>query len=373
MKLKILQFPIKNTGGGITQYVLNNWKYIDKTKFHFDFATISDSRLDFESELTSHGCKIHYISCSAEDNMNQFVKEFRAILAYGYDAIHLHTCFWKSFVVEELAIEKDVPVIIVHSHSNDLGGISTKINRKKALLTHNVLKTQFNVKLATHFCACSNAAAEWLFGEQIPRERVKILANAIDVDKYSFNLEIRNNYKHKLGLVNNFLIGHVGRFEYEKNHTFLIDVFCEISKKISNAKLLLIGTGTLFESMKNKIDSLDLSKKILLLGKRTDVAQLYQAIDMFVLPSHFEGLGIVLVEAQAAGLQCIASNYVPEDVNVTEKVSFLPLNIDDWCNEIIDKMKNTVRADNSELIKAKGFDIYTQIKELEKLYQGYEE
>ncbi|HAN43805.1 MAG TPA: hypothetical protein DCP97_00290, partial [Ruminococcaceae bacterium] len=238
-KFKVLQFPIANAKGGVTQYALNNWQYINKDKFQFDFATLS-KKLDFADDLAAQGCKIHYISCYAEENKSQFVTEVDKALSEGYDAVHIHTSYWKSFLVEELAVKHKIPKIIVHSHST-MVDILDDNKRASAVELHERQKKNFSADLATHFCACSQAAADWLFGEQIPKDKIKILNNAINVDDFSYNPIIRKEYRRKLGVDNCFVLGNIGRFVYQKNHDFLIDVFNEAAAAIPNAKLLLVG------------------------------------------------------------------------------------------------------------------------------------
>lgn len=368
-KIRVLQFPVRNTGGGITQYALNNWKYVDKSRFVFDFATC-DKHLDFEDKLTAQGCKVHYISCYAEQDSERFCAEFNAILDQGYDAVHLHTSYWKSFTVEELATAKGVPVVIVHSHNSNLGGLSGNMNREESLVLHEKKKAEFSTKFATHFCACSNLAANWLFGEQIPKDRITILPNAIDVERFAFRPEVREQYRKKLGIADKFVIGHVGRFEYQKNHEFLIDVFAEVVKEVPNAVLLSVGVGDLMDEIKTKAEQLGIADKILFLGKRDDVADLYQAMDTFVLTSYFEGLGIVLIEAQCTGLPTTTTTTMPENV-ITDNIVGLPFDLEAWKERIVSIARNGYeRQDRSSEVTAAGYSIKEQMKVLEKIYGG---
>ena len=367
-KIRVLQFPIRNTAGGITQYALKNWEYIDKTNYQFDFATF-DNKLDFENELTGQYCKVHYFSCYAEDNIKQFTAELNEILDIGYDAVHLHTSYWKSFIVEEAAKARNIPVIIVHSHNSELGGADSTINREDAIIWHKRQRDNFNESLATHFFACSQNSAKWLFGPQIPKESIKILNNAIDVKKFKYTPRIRMHYRDKLGFHDNYIIGHVGRFEYQKNHEFLINVFYNVSKQIKNARLVLVGIGSNMNEVKEKVHRLGLSEKVQFLGKRADVAELYQAIDLFVLPSLFEGLPISMIEAQCSGLKCLTSDNVTEEVKITDCVKHLPLRSEVWRDEIIKTaISNYERYDQSAEVTAKGFSISDQIKTLERIY-----
>jgi glycosyltransferase involved in cell wall biosynthesis len=371
--IKVLQFPIRNTGSGMTQYMLNNWEYIDKSRFSFDFATC-DQELDFEGELKAQGCRVHHLSCYAEADHERFCKEFNDIFNDGkYEAVHLHTGYWKSFVVEELAMGCGVPKVIVHSHNTGLGGAAVGIDRDKATAWHKQKKTEFSTELATHFCACSVDAADWLFGPQIPRERICILNNAIDVGKFSYKPEIRAEYRKKLGLDGCFAIGHVGRFEYQKNHDFLLDAFHETRKTIANAKLILIGVGELMDEVKAKADKFGLSENILFLGKRTDVDALYQAMDVFVLTSRFEGLAITLIEAQAAGLPIVTTTMAMPENAITDSIVGLPFDVSAWRNELVKiAYEGRERRDCSAAVAAAGYSLKEQIKVIERLYAGEE-
>jgi glycosyltransferase involved in cell wall biosynthesis len=365
-KIRVLQFPVRNTGGGVTKYALNNWRYIDKSRFVLDFATC-DKKLDFEDELVAQGCKVHYLSRYAEQDFDGFCKEFGRILDENYDAIHLHTSFWKSFTVEELAMARGVPVVIVHSHNADLGGLPIDADRDASLALHNKRKSEFDESLATHFCACSRLAADWLFGCQIPRERIQVLPNAIDVEQFAYNPALRRRYREELGIEDKFVIGHVGRFEYQKNHEFLLDVFAEVTKEEPNAVLLSVGTGDLFENIKQKANQLGISNKILFLGKRDDVAHLYQAMDLFALTSRFEGLAIVLIEAQCAGLRTMTTT-MPENV-ITDNIIGLPFDVDAWRDEIARVVREGYdRRDRREEVAKAGYSIKEQIHLIERIY-----
>ncbi len=368
-KIKILQFPIANSKGGITHYALENWRWMDKSRFHCDFATMS-KHLDFEDEIRATGSNIFYISCYAEENKERFTDEFRKILAEGnYDVVHLHTKQWKSFLVEEICKEYCVSKIIVHSHNTEID-VLNPLKREKERLLHEQIKRQFKENIATDFWACSDAAADFLFGEQISKQKIKIMPNAIDIDKFAYNPETRKRYREKYGLQDCFVIGHAGRFAYQKNHEFLVNTFAEVSKKIKNARLVLLGDGELFSEVQNQVKKLNLENRVLFLGKRDDIAGWYQAMDVFCLPSRFEGLGIVLIEAQTSGLKCITSMEVPDETHITENIIYLPLKQSRWVEEIVNCKNGYSRMNMKEQIHAAGYDISAVIKDMERLYES---
>lgn len=366
-KINILQFPIANTSGGITNYVLNNWRHIDRDRFHFDFATFSKKKLDFEETLTSQGCKVHYLSCYAEENEERFIEEMNHILEEGYDVIHLHTSYWKSFLAEKLALRHRVPRIIVHAHSTMVDKADEK-ERLIAIRHHQEQKKLFHRGLATDYWACSEAAADWLFGEQIPRERIILMRNAIDVRKFAFNLVLRRNYRQRLGLNDCLVLGHVGRFVHTKNHEFLIEVFRRVVSVYPQARLVLAGVGPMEEQIRQQVNDFGLGSSVIFLGAREDVHGIMQAMDLFLLPSHFEGLGIVLIEAQAAGLHCLASDKVPYEAKITGNLDFLPLKEEAWYAWVRQNAEKYHRGQTEEPITAAGYNIVSEIKRLEEGY-----
>lgn len=364
-KIKVLQFPIANSFGGITHYALDNWKWMDKEKFQCDFATMS-KKLDFADDILATGSKIHYISCYAEENRDKFMEEFNAILDEGYDVVHLHTKQWKSFLVEELCKAKGIKKVIVHAHST---GIDTLDEEKRAfeIQLHEKVKKEFSIDMATDFWACSELAADFLFGEQIPKEKIKIMPNAIELEKFVCDARVRQEYREKYNLQNNFVIGNVGRMVYPKNQEFLIDVFAQVKKNICNAKLVIIGDGELREKLEQKVKDYCLEKDILFLGKREDVNCWYQAMDVFCLPSRFEGFPISMIEASASGLYCIGSDLITTEVEKIGSISLISLENQVWIENILDKIEKK-RINNLEILKSQGFIIEEQIKKIEKAY-----
>lgn len=367
-KIRVLQFPVANSKGGITQYVLQNWKLINKSRFHFDFATMSKS-LDFAGDLEKEECKIHYISCYAEQDQVQFIKEFQYMLQQGYDVVHLHTKQWKSLEIEKICKKVNIPRVIVHAHNTGID-VWDKDQRQYELRMHEQMKSVVGEDVATDFWACSRLAADFLFGGQIPKDKIVIMPNAIELDRFAFNQQIRDEYRKEYGLENCFVIGHAGRFEYQKNHEFLVDVFAFVSKVIDSARLVLLGDGRLLSEAKQKVKEYGLEEKVLFLGYRTDISNWYQVMDVFCLPSRFEGLGIVLVEAQAAGVPCVVSEVIPEEVQVAQEITRLPMDIEQWVQRIMKYTNYFERVNNQSRLSAAGYDIRHQIRVIENYYEG---
>lgn len=367
-KLRILHFSIANTKSGVTQYIMNHWRFIDREKFHFDFATFSKA-LDDEEKIIREGSKIYHIGTYAEVDEGQFCAEVRGILKNGYDVVHLHTSNWSSFLLEHLAREENIPRIIVHSHNSDIHNSYGK-SREEARKKHLLMRGRLSEDTATDYWACSWKAADWLYGNRIPEEKIVIMKNAIDVDKFLFQLPLREQMRRKWGLDDCFVIGHVGRFEYQKNHKFLIDVFARLKDEIPEARLALIGDGSLRRDMEETVSGYHMEDKVLFCGKQEEVEKWYQAMDAFVLPSHFEGLPLSLIEAQAADLPCLASEHVSKEVKVSCGIEFLGLDEEVWCAKLkkIYGQGNGTRQNRKQVMSDAGYDLKSEIKVLEKRY-----
>lgn len=368
-KIKILQFPIANSNGGITHYAMKNWQYMDKGKFQCDFATVS-KHLDFEWDILATGSKIHYISCYAEENAQQFEKEFREILQKGnYDVLHLHTGRWKSLFVERIAKELRVKKVIIHAHNTGID-ILDEEKRKVEIMRHNSIKAELTQDMATDFWACSRKAAEFLFGNKIPQERIKIMKNAIEIEQFQYNEIARQETRKEFGVEDKFVIGHIGRFVYQKNHEFLIEMFAQLCRKEEKAVLFLVGDGELRDAVYKKAVDLGIEGKVIFAGKRDDVYKLLQGMDIFCFPSRFEGLPISLIEVQASDLLCLYSDTITDEIELIDKIFRLPLDKDMWVEKILDLRNKAYenRKDRISEMMKKGYDIKLQIRNIEKEY-----
>lgn len=368
-KIKVIHFTIANSGSGVTKYMLRLWKYIDRERFQFDFVTMSKT-LDVAQELEKEGCKIYYLSTYAEDDRQKFEVEVKKILKEGeYDVMYLHTSWWRGFALEEIGKEVGIPKVIVHSHNTNVH-IKENQSREDAINLHYKQRELLSEDIATDFLACSQEAADWLYGNQISKEKVEIIPYAIELEEYQFNSQIRKEYREKLGINNEFVIGHVGRFAFQKNHDFLIEVFKEVAKVNDNVKLLLVGIGELEGTIRDKVSNLGLEDKVIFTGKREDVNCLMQAMDLFALPSRFEGLGIVLIEAQAAGLKCIVSEEIPPIAFLTENIEALSFDILLWKNKILEYMSGYPRKNMTEVLENKGFGMKGHVEKIEKILES---
>ena len=363
--MKIIHFSLANTKSGITQYVLNNWKHIDKTKFHFDMVTFGE-KLDFQNDLEADGCKVFYVQNRAEDNIKGFQKEILQIFSNGYDAVHLHTSYWKSFELEKMAKHIGIPRIIVHAHNT---GVFDDNGREEKEKQHYRLRDELTPDIATDFWACSRLAANWLYEGKIPQEKIRIVNNAIDVLKFQFDGQKRKEIRRKLGWEDKLIIGHVGRFSYQKNHEFLIELLEKTIQINPNARLLLLGKGMAENHIKSLAEQRKLRDKVFFAGVRDDVNSWLQAMDIFALPSRFEGLPIVAIEAQASGVRCLVSDTITRETAVTDHISFFPLEISAWRDEILsEKMEEKARGQYADQVIKAGYDIRGYIETLENMY-----
>ena len=216
---------------------------------------------------------------------------------------------------------------------------------------------------------CTEYAGRWLFGDKIfNKGKVNILNNAIDLDKFKYNEELRKQKRKELNISDDtIVIGHIGRFVAQKNHRFLIEIFNDLHKINNNTKLLLIGQGPLEDEMKNLTNKYKISDYVIFLGQRNDVNDLYNAMDIFALPSLYEGLGMVLIEAQCSGIKCIASSVVPKDVCITENINFLDFDSENWVNYLkgLDN-KYSRKAKFNELVNK--YDIKKEALKLNQMY-----
>lgn len=351
----------KLNAAGVEAVVNNYYRNIDHSKYQFDYYIDADSNCEPPQELINMGAR--YFVIPPYQKLFQHIKELTRLFKENeYQIVHsgMNTlapismyCAWKA----------GVPIRINHNHST-AGKGETKKNILKYCLR------PFAKCYSTHYAACSKYAAEWLFGRKmVERGEVEIFNNAIDCSKFLYNPVVRSEVRKELEIEDKFVIGHVGRFCFQKNHEFLIDVFKSVHDIDKNCVLLLIGIGDLQSTIKQKVCDLGLADNVIFLGARNDVNRLYQCMDVFTLPSRYEGLPVVGVEAQASGLPCILSDQMTRETIITKYVQMLSLkyNIEEWRDAIL-SCKDKPRLDTSETIQSAGFDIKTEAKKLEDYY-----
>ena len=343
---------------GLETMLMNYYRNIDRTKIQFDFLTHRPERSDYDDEIESMGGKVYYAPRLYPQNyptyfkwMKQFFKEHPE-----YQIVHSHIDTM-SYLPLLAAKRAGVPIRIAHSHNT---GIDKDFKY--------ILKQYFRFRITSvsnNYLACGKEAAKFLFRDK----EFEIIPNAVEAEKFYFNANIREVKRAELGYVNEFVVGHVGRMSYQKNHKFLIEVFYEIQQKEPNAVLVLVGVGAKEQEIRAQVRELQLEGKVQFLGKRNDVAESYQAMDAFVLPSFFEGVPVVGIEAQFSDLPCFFSNKTPKEVEFNDKTQFFELNDSAtvWADKILE-IKDSERRSDKDKIKNSYYDIKVAHSILEKYY-----
>ena len=357
---KILIIGLTQNFGGVESVIMNYYRNFDKKNFEFHFVKNFD-KIPNEQEIIKLGGIFHNI-VSVKNNMFKYYKQLNQLFKNNkFDVVWFNSCILVNFAYIKYAKKYGVKKIIVHSHNSKF--MDTSIFRPLKYLLHKINKRKI-FKYATDFWSCGVDASKFFFEDKIINsEKHKIINNAIDLEKFKFNESVREEYRKKLGLKNCYVIGNVGRLHYQKNQKFLVDVFKNVYEKNNNARLLLIGQGEDEQKLKEQVEKLNLQKVIMFLGARNDVPNLLQAMDCFVLPSLYEGLPVVGIEAEASGLKCVFSEFVPKEVKFCDEVLFLPLDKDEWVKELL-KEKTSQRKFNY----CDEFDIKIESKKVEKYF-----
>ncbi|SEC11351.1 glycosyltransferase family 1 protein [Paenibacillus sp. GP183] len=365
MEIRVLHIVDSlNRGSGVMSVIMNLYRNIDRSKVQFDFLVSFDKSPNYEEELINMGAKVYHLTPPTLKNIRSYINEIDEFFNTHatYTIIHSHTPTFNLFIFP-IAKKYGIKFRIAHSHNSKYSDKLLKAIRNYFMLLPTNL-------IANVYLACSNKAGEFLFGKKALKEgKVHIINNAIDCERFKYNEIIRGRVRKELEIENQFVIGHIGRFSEQKNHTFLIDVFYEVLKKSKNALLLLVGDGDLQKSIMEKVNSLNIQDQVKFLGVRSDINNLMQAMDVFVMPSLFEGLPVVGVEAQASGLPCIISDNVTKEIKVAN-VQFLSLRspISEWAERILEFNVKHFRVDSTDDLRKAGFDIKQEAKKLKELY-----
>ena len=356
--------------GGIQSLVIDWVSRFDKNKIHVDFLLLDDGKeYELEQTLKELGCTVYKLKGIWVKTPIDFIKYKYAVKNFfkehhDYKVVHMHSSS-KNYMILKYAKEYGIPIRIAHSHNIDF---QTKNPLKK--LIGNLFKKPL-IKYATDYFACSKIAGEWLFGKDIVEsDKFRVIHNAIDYDKFKYNESSRKETRKEFFVKNNeILFGNVGRFSNQKNHIFLLRIFNEIFKINSDVKLILVGQGENESLIKNEIDNLGLKNNVIIAGFRNDVNKIMQGIDVLLMPSLHEGLPVVGIEAQAAGIPCFMSkDVITNEVKISESVHFISLSKDEsfWAKTILNS--NLKRMDNKTCLKSAGYFIEDVVDLLEKKY-----
>lgn len=365
-KIRVLVFSIVEAKGGVSQFSLNWFKYIDKTRFCVGFLTFSP-RISYEQEIVGNGGRVIYLRNNPQKSKLLFIEEFSEILQQGWDVLHINTSFWKDTIIEEIARTYKVPKIIVHAHSTGLGNTTPK-QVESILIKHYEIRESLTPQFATDYWACSEEAAEWLFGKQIPKSRIKIIKNAIDTQKYQYSELVRLQMRQEYAIEKECVVGFVGRLEQPKNFEFIMELANSLVKEKKEIKFVIVGEGSKRAYIEKKINEYDIGDRFFLAGFQANVQEWMQMIDIFILPSLFEGFPLVALEAQTAGLKCLVSPNMSKNVCITQNIEMLNLEIETWKSKILEWAEGYVRHSQHLEIKRTGYDIKDLVRTLEEEY-----
>lgn len=373
-KIRVAQIIGKLAFAGVEAVVNNYYRHMDHNQFQFDYYIDDDSESEPSSEMIAYGARYYTIPSSRYP-----IKRIRVLTKLlkqnPPQIVHSHMNSLNAISLYA-AKKANIPVRISHSHST-----SNKQEGLRAIVKDVLRKT--GAWFATDKMACGDQAGRWLFGDRAMNAgNVFILRNAIDTQKYQFKPDVRQRLRKELNIEGSFVLGHVGRFMKQKNHEFLIRMFADLKKNKEDAVLLLVGDGELRSAMEQLVHKLNLQDSVVFLGNRKDVKDLYNAMDVFVLPSLYEGVPVVGIEAQANGLPCILSDHVSEEIKISGHVWFLSLNesVLSWTKTILDlekeytpmRIKNNDRSQNTiETMSTEGtvYNIIDMAVMLKRYYQ----
>lgn len=359
-------------GGGSEQVVLN---YCSRMRdIHFDLLYQYEPNPQILERFNEAGINCIQIPDKVHHPLKHLWTMYKLFKRGHYDVVHCHLDWYMNSYVCFLAMLAGVKKRIAHHHqAYSVSALSQAEGPNRMsfrALTRNLLCALMRIPckmFATHWLACGEAAAINGWGNfAVAKGHVTILPNAIDPDRFKFSEISRKEIRAKYGIKDDdFVIGHVGRFFPQKNHEFLIDVFKEVRNNKPNAKLLLLGDGPLRDKVRQKVESLGISEYVLFAGLQKDPAPFYSAMDVFAFPSLWEGLGIVLLEAQYNGLPCVVSEVVPREVEISSLLTYLSFDIDDWLKNIC--LSKNLERNNIEII-CKKYDIRYSVEKLRTLY-----
>lgn len=364
---RILHYVGCMNRGGMEMFIMNLFYHIDRKELMFDFAIHGSTVGDFQEEIRNLGGNWYFFP-RMRKNPVKYRKAWRTFWkthAGEYDAFHFHTNSLANIIALEEAKKAGIPIRIIHSHSSMANkGRLQWLND----FLHNVHKKKIP-KLATHLFACSDKAASWLFGNiKFSSLPVIQINNGIDIEKYRYNEVNRNHIRKTLGLDGLKVVGHVGAFLPVKNHKFIVDVIEKAYEMDSSIRCVFIGQGGLFEDIKNLVVLKKLDDVILFLGIQNNVHEWLSAMDIFIMPSLYEGLPVSLIEVQANGLPAIISDTITDYVKLQKNIYYKSLSEGalEWAKEIIQISNNNYRENNNKCVSDSGFDI----KETVKLYEN---
>lgn len=364
MAKKILFILNSLNCGGEENYVMNLYRQLkcrENRNGHMEFSFLVCGSIEqkqyFEQEILNNGDKVYKVSGKFKHPVQNFLEIYHIVKDNKFEVVHRHSD--NSLMVLDLwaAAAGGAKCLIAHSHTSSIG---------KYKIIHYIFRPFLNC-CADYRYACSKVAGEWMYGTQ----KFRIAKNGIDIKKFLPNHKKRAEVRNRLGITNQVLLGHVGRFDKVKNHAFLIDIIRCLSRTEKDYRLLLIGIGGLEKDIREKVKAYGLQKKVIFAGQQKDIGLWLQAVDVFVFPSIYEGLPLSLIEAQASGTVCLVSDAVSSEASVTSLLEFLPLNAGarSWAERVEELAMECKKSDKSAEITRAGYDIRTVADRFAKLYE----
>ena len=330
--LRILQIGMSTNYGGTEAFLMNLYRNIDRNKYQLDFLNVYDEPLACQDEIIALGGNIYNLHLRRrqdglikyKEGIKKFYKNhhFDVVVHNVQDLINIDMLIY----AKKYGIKKR----IVYGHNSGFGMKPSNLS----LMSHILNKLRIN-KYVTNYVAVSDKASEFLYPKK-EQDRVTIISNIIDFDKFKYNKESRNRLRKELNIGNKKVYGTIARIDPQKNHSFLIDIFNEILNKEPDSMLVLVGSGPLEQNVKDKVNRLEIYKSVIFTGYVSNTNDYYSLFDIFLYPTNFEGFGIVLEEAQTSGLPTLCSDVVPTNVIVTDLVKLLPLgNANYWAEQAL--------------------------------------
>ena len=366
--IRVLHITEMLSAAGIESFIMNMYRNIDKDKVQFDFLVLRNQKEFYDEEISNLGGRKYYVHSNISNTWVRILDEANQIEKFlkehHYDIVHIH--YTTSLRAPYLLAAKraGVSTRIYHAHSAAVSGKS-----KVKMAVYKYYRSKI-IKWGTDWFACSIAAAEWIFPQEyVNNNEVKIVYNGIDTNRFKYNEEIRKRIRTELGLSDNFVLIHTGRFIDQKNQSFVLDIFKAIKQKCPKSKMVFLGTGDLLREIEKKAESLGIKSDVFFLGVKDNVQDYLSAADCYIMPSLYEGLPVAAIEAQCSGLPCVMSENITREVALTDSTKFLALNepADVWANEVL-KYKKFQRVDSAHVIADKGYDVLSVSRWLENYY-----
>lgn len=365
-RLRVLQVGMTRNLGGIETYLIEQFRHLDKSKIDYDFVNITgEYSICYEDEILASGSKIFKVVSRHKNPLLHYWQWFNILLQNKgvYDVIVLNTNSLEYVFPLVLGKIFGIPVRVIHSHNSGFENKQGLARRLLVGMNKKLLAWSANLRFA-----CSQFAGQWMFKDN----PYYVIYNAIDIHKYDADLIVREETRNALGLHTELTLLHVGRFSYQKNHSFLLDIFKEVHRIQPDSVLLLVGDTTeeseFLTEVKRKIKAYGLENVVRLLGRRDDVNKIMQAADVLVMPSFFEGLTVVGIEAQASDLPLLLSDTVTKELGLLPSTQFISLEADPtaWAEAIVNSKQHN-RQSRYEELKAAGYDIGNETERVEKL------